>query len=369
MIRLVPYYLTFALALAGAYSLHAQSPDTTHGTLSVSAYADGYFAVYTGQLGPRELQPFATASPRDNTLGINVAQVGLHYTSDRVRSEVILHYGDIPEATWDEQFRPVQTAYAGLRLRENLWLDVGFFATHIGGEGFLPKDNMLSQTAVLTYNEPFYQAGAKLTYTPTPDWEVELWGLNGYNLFLDDNDAKSLGVNVSYGGVEDWSLSYGNVFGREGPDDAPTRPFRLYQYVSADFDRGGRWRWFSSLDQGLQTDTRDGGTATAYVWVGQTTLRYRLTGHYAVTARAEFYDDPVGFISGTFPRGMGEEEGLRWVALTLGAEWAPTEDSYLRLEGRAGRAQEGLAVFGGDDFRVAGMVTLGCSVEGMVGQF
>ena len=65
------------------------------------------------------------------------------YDGEKVRGIVTLHFGDIPKATWSGTYNYIMEAHAGVRLCKKLWLDAGFFRTHFGTEGLLPKENFL----------------------------------------------------------------------------------------------------------------------------------------------------------------------------------------------------------------------------------
>jgi hypothetical protein len=136
--------------------LFAQQSDSL--VLSLSAYADAYYARFNDERGLNALQQYTTVSPRDNVIGLNIGAIGLHLKGENFRVNTVFHAGDIPAAIWSTDFPVVQAANAGIKLADGLWLDGGFFATHLGTESFLPKENLLSSTAVATYNEPFYQA-------------------------------------------------------------------------------------------------------------------------------------------------------------------------------------------------------------------
>ncbi len=372
-----PPILHFAVtvALIGfGESLLAQTPDTTAATLTLSAYVDGYYAAYSNDRPASELQPFTTVGARNKSIGLNVAQVGVKYAAERVRANVVLHYGDIMKATWSQDFQAVQRANAGVRLAPKLWLDAGFFATHIGSESFLPKNNMLSQTAVLTFNEPFYQAGAKLSYAATERLSLELWVLNGYNRFVDNNSAKSLGLLAVFEVNDGLALGFSNVFGRESADGAAVKQFRYYQNAYVDY-RFGKWRSLTGVDYGAQTNSDLAGEGrTAQLVSGHTTLRRAFAKTFGATARVETYQDKQGFISGALDRRSVDpqvslaSEGLRWTAYALGGEWAPTEGAYLRFEARHVQLASVYDVFntGGrtDRYRRELLVTVGVAMQG-----
>ena len=371
--RLVAAY---ALNLLGATGILAQAPaDTTATpparTITLAGYADAYYARYNSDQAADVLQPYATAGPRDNTFGLNVVEVGVHYAGPRTRANVVLHGGDIPRATWSRDFEMIQEANAGVQLAEGVWLDAGFFRTHVGTESFLPKNNLLSQTAYVTFNEPFYQAGARLAVERFEGWTLEVWGLNGYNSFVDNNSAKSIGLLVSRELNDATVLSYSNLLGRESADGAPEKQLRFYQnaYLNTAF---GKWDLTFGADLGIQTRTPElvGGSVedeVARLFAALATARYSFNEQWSATGRGEVFNDNRGFISGVTEDVTGLTSGAELAAVTLGGEYAPTEGSYLRVEGRYTRTTNGLLLFPmGDGFgreQVALLLTLGVDVS------
>src|SRR6185503_1699685 len=189
----------------------AFAQDTTlHPSFAISFYADAYVAYYTDSLNEDEYQKFPSVSPRSEQFGLNVAMLKANYSSDRVRSTVALHYGDVPRSTWSSTFNLIQEANAGVRLCKNFWVDAGFFRTHVGTEALFPKENITSSVAVGTYFEPYYQAGFKLSYAPCEKLALSLYALNGYNLFEDNNKKKSLGLLATYTINDHLSIGYDN---------------------------------------------------------------------------------------------------------------------------------------------------------------
>jgi len=73
---------------------------------------------------------------------------------------------------------------------------------------------------------------------------------------------------------------------------------------------------------------------TAIIYSGILTLNYKFTPKVGVYARGELFNDDNGFLSGTFKDVTGNLTGLIVKGFTLGAEYKPTENSYIRIEGR-----------------------------------
>lgn len=328
-------------------SASAQQEDSS-AQIRISGYVDAYYSYFSDSLGANALQQFTTVSPRSGRFGLNVAQIGAHYRDENIRGNVVLHYGDIAQATWTEEFRPVQEANLGFRISPGWWVDGGFFTTHIGTESFLPKNNFLSSTAVATYNEPFYQAGARLSYEGPNQLHAEFWLANGYNFFLDANSAKSIGLLLRYQLSGKTSLSYSGLFGRESPDGVSPKQFRFYQNAYLNSAVGGRLFLVLGGDLGMQSNTKGPDAEdSALMFNALAVLRYQFRPDFSATARAEVFQEPDGFISGLYSNTRGQEQGLQLWGITLGAEFRPAENAYLRAEARYLSAEGGLDIFTG----------------------
>ncbi|AVR45184.1 hypothetical protein C7S20_07805 [Christiangramia fulva] len=327
----------------------AQEVEESKTSLKLSGYADVYYANFSNDMEPNEFQPYTTVAPRDARFGLNIAQTSLAYTSEKVRGNISLHWGDIPQATWSSEFTNIQEANIGIRLKGDWWLDAGFFTTHIGTESFLPKNNFLSSTAIATYNEPFYQAGAKLSYSGSEKWYGELWVVNGYNYFLDVNDAKSVGILLSYNFNDNTSLTYTNLFGKELPSGSGDDAFRTYHnlYLNAHFAD----KWFLQVGGDIGTQSHSGLSTpeeTAIMYNALATLRYQVNDKLSFTGRGELFNDENGFISGLLPSSNDRPQGLEMWGITMGSEFRPIAHAYIRGETRFLHLNEDISFFEGD---------------------
>lgn len=76
------------------------------------------------------------------------------------------------------------------------------------------------------------------------------------------------------------------------------------------------------------------------MYAGLLTFRYQFTPKYSVTARGEFSEDENGFINGLYQTGFvgfslsPVYEGISLYGITLGGEYKPNDNSYVRLDGR-----------------------------------
>ena len=306
-----------------------QSKDSTAGpALKLSGYADAYYARYTDSVGQGNYQKFPVISPRNNQIGLNIVQLTGQYTTENVRAIVTLHYGDIPASAWSPQFNMIQEANVGIKLAKKVWVDAGFFKTHIGTEALLPKDNIASSLSIITNYEPWFQAGVKLTYLPNDKFLFCLHVLNGYNVFVDNNNRKSAGVSFLYTVNDRFNFGYYNLIGNELPDGVKGPHTRFLNNFVANYQLTPKFKAQVGADYiGQQNSGLVNTNMFASVYGAIVTLRYQLPKKVGVYGRYEMFSDKEGFLSGTM-------NCYQLNGVTLGAEYKPTDNSYIRLEGR-----------------------------------
>jgi hypothetical protein len=320
----------------------SQTIDTLS-TFSVTTYVDAYYAAYRDSVGPGNFQKFATVAARSNSISLNTAQISCIYNAENIRATAVFHYGDIAESTWPHPFNNIQEAHIGFKVYSKLWIDAGFFKTHFGTENFLPSDNITSSLAVASYYEPFFESGIRLNFDPTSKLEINLFLLNGYNIFVDNNSKKSFGAGVTYVVNDHYSVGYTNYTGDDTPPGVAGNHLRIAQNAFVNYQRK-KWKVQVGGDYYLQQNS---DIATESKWAGMfsslATAKYQFKPKYAVYGRGEVFQDPNGFVSQIITDKSGQQTGYKLFGITAGAEVKPTENSYVRLEGRwmqIGREQE-----------------------------
>jgi hypothetical protein len=310
----------------------AQTNDSTS-HFSFSGYVDAYYAYYTDSVGTGEFQKFPSVSPRSKQFGLNTAQITAQYDAEKVRAIITLHYGDIPVSAWSGTFNNIMEAHAGVRIFKKLWLDAGFFRTHFGTEGLLPKENITSSVSVNTFYEPYYESGFRLNYNPSEKLSLNLYVVNGYNIYEENNESKSVGLLATYALGDKGNIGYSNYLGDDSPDADSVSHTRFhqnlffnYQFKKLKFQVGG--------DYCMQQNSDTTGTKSASMFSGVVALKFLFSGKFSIYAREEFFSDPQGYMSTRFTDKQGMQTGYKLTGTTAGAEFKPTENSYIRLEGR-----------------------------------
>ncbi|NJC27996.1 outer membrane beta-barrel protein [Neolewinella antarctica] len=355
------FILVFLCLLSCQQFLFTQTDsDTTRHRVTLGGYVDACYASRStddaGALGS-----FLSAGPRDENFGLNVAQFSINYEGPRVRSEFTMHMGDIPESSWSPVYSQIQRANVGFRLAEKLWVDAGFFATHIGYESIFPRAKYVSSTAYLSWNEPFYQSGVRASYEANERWSFQLWLLNGYNSFVDNNDAKSLGLSSTYSPNDRTSITYNNLFGNEGLEgDGRPKQFRAVNNLYWTQAWTDRFRTVINFTTASQSNSELDDPGAAGLMVGAyLTADYAIGDRWNLTARLETYDDPDGIISGRVAAtALAAPTGLRLSGLTTGVQYRPAPSAYVRAETRFARQHDSVALFQSDGERVDGRVEL-----------
>ena len=318
------------------FSSHCFSQDTSKVSRpEFSGYVDAYGAYYTDSVGAGNFQKFPSVSPRSNQLGLNVAMFTVKYATDRVRSVVTLHFGDIPRSTWDAAYNYVQEANAGIRLCKKWWLDAGFFRTHFGTESLFPKENITSSVSVCTFFEPYFEAGLKLNYSPNDKLSASFFLLNGYNIYTENNNKKSIGLLLTYSFNDKLNIGYSNYTGDDSPVGDTLSHLRIHNNIFINampgkfkIQVGGD---FCYQEHSYISDPKKSAT----MFAGVASLKYQCCKNAALYTRGEIFNDPQGFMGGTFIDKKGVVTGLKLWGATLGVEYKPVDNAYIRLECRS----------------------------------
>jgi len=292
--------------------------------LLIHVFVDGYYAWNGNHPASHEnfIAGTGTTAERANELSLNLAAVELIRDPAPVGFHLSLVAGtgaDVVHAAEREGFHHVYQASIIYKPNDHLTLEGGIFPSHIGFEGFFSKDNWNYTRGWLGELSPYYQTGVHAGYQFSKQWYGELHVLNGWQIITDNNDAKSIGAKIAYGGNR-LSASLNTLDGPELPND--DRHWRHFGDLIATWKATETLSLGGSLDRGHQELPGD----TAANWLGLGGYaRYAFDGRHAVAARVERFRDPDAGISG-FSQKLTEG--------TLTYELRPTPNLILKVEGR-----------------------------------
>ena len=332
--------------------------------LKVGAYVDAYYSsdndYLPNQMESKEFRKFSYVNAAKDEFGLNTAQItALLKYGNHIRGNVTIHAGDLKTSAWLEENKYIQQANGGVRLFDNLWLDAGYFLTHIGGEAVLPKDNWLTSHSLVTLLEPFYQAGFRLSYE-TEKFTGQIHLLNGYAIAEDNNYNKSLGWFAYYALSKEISLSYAGILGNEEPGNpSNSKVLQLHNFVAyLDFFENLSMK--AQVDFAQRQNTKpDGNDYTAGSYLGASfQARYKLLEKLNTTFRFSYINNDYVFPVYQF----SEINGMDF---TLGVEYKPTQTSFIRLEGRMMNFDDKYKLFneGKDNSRMEAMLNIGIWID------
>lgn len=326
-----PFILLIALTVTFSFNTksYAQQGDDILEYLKkfkFSTYVDAYYAFDSDK--DKTLRQLSSISPFRDEFRVNIAQLSLKYDDENIRGTFTMHFGDIPKVNWPSNDEFIQEANVGFSPYKNLWIDAGYFPTHIGCEG-LPKDNFFSSFSLQSYYEPFFQSGVKISYDFSDKFTACLHILNGYNVLEDNNKNKSAGMQLVYSPKENLKITYNNIIGNEQPRGTEGKT-RFLNNVYLNYTACQKLEMIAGLDFGLQDKSKLSDSSTAYVYAAMASLRYHILPKFSASVRGEYYQDLDGVLSGIVANNLGAKGN----GISLGVEYNPVENSYVRLEGR-----------------------------------
>jgi hypothetical protein len=178
----------------------------------------------------------------------------------------------------------------------NLVLWLGRFDAEVGFErDDEPLNFQPTQSFNFVFARPVKFTGLLARYTPLPGLSLAGFVVNGWDVALDNNNAKSFGARVSVLPSEYSSISITGLAGPEKADNTSD-----YRYLlSSDFTvqpirpviLAGEFNYGSE-----QNSAADGGSAS---WVGGVLTGFlRLARNFGVAFRADIFDDSDGSRTG-----------------------------------------------------------------------
>ena len=337
------YKLLIFSFLLFAFNLKSNAEDNTK--VNFGAYVDTYFGtdndhspqIWDSQTASK-YRILAPVNAYKDEFALNIAMLsGSIDYKGLVHGKVTYQYGTLPFVAYGQQ-SGIQEAYAGFKIIDNLWLDAGLFFTHIGGEVYLPKDNWLTSLSMLTYYEPFYHMGAKLTYT-TEKFTSSFLVVNGNTVIEDNNPNKSAGLLLGYNASDLFGISYAGIYGNEEPGKPENYELHMLHNVVISSKPVDKLSFKLQFDYSTKkvadptpvapSNEKDGKYLGASI-----TARWQMMEKIFLTGRYAYIDNSDG-VEG-IPIVNSNNTGipqLKGAGETLGLEYKPTENSYIRIEG------------------------------------
>lgn len=312
----------------------AIAQDTKPSPLTISGYAEVYYTYDFNKPLDNNRPGFIYSHNRHNEFNLNLGFLKAAYSTESVRANLAIAAGTYMNANYAAEpgvLKNIYEANAGVKLskKANLWLDAGIFGSHIGFESAISKDCWTLTRSILADNSPYYEAGAKLTYTsPNNKWMLSAMALNGWQRIrrVDGNSLMSWGTQVQFKPNSTTTFNYSTFMGSDKPDSA--RLMRYFYNLYAIFNLSAKLGVTAGFDIGMEQKTTGGSDMNTW-YAPVVIVKYSLNDKWALAARGEYYEDKQGVIIAT-----GTDNGFKTTGYSLNIDYAPVSTILLRLEGR-----------------------------------
>lgn len=342
-------FLFTVYSLVFTVYLHAQ--DSTKNNLTFSGYVEAYYSYDFNKPSSNSKAPFMYSFNRNNEVTINLAYLKAAYNNDKIRANIALGAGTYMNANYAAEpgvLKNIYEANAGVRItrKANLWVDAGIFSSHIGFESARGKDCWTLTRSIVADNSPYFEAGAKLSYTSNNSkWFLSALYLNGWQRIQrpDYNSTPAFGTQVTFTPSSKLMLNYSNFIGNDKPDSA--RLMRYYHDFYGIFQLSDVVGITAGFDIGMQQKEKGSGEMN-FVYAPQIVVRITPDVKNSIAARAEYYSDKNQMLIGT-----GTPTGFKTLGLSLNYDRQILNNLAWRVEVRNLNGDDSYFVKETDDAR------------------
>ncbi|NML64296.1 porin [Hymenobacter sp. RP-2-7] len=308
------------------------NPLTTYG------FVDAYYG-FDFDHGPSNTRPyFLYSHNRQNEFTVNNAILGARYDDGKVRGALALHAGTYVSANYaaeDPVLKHIYEGWAGFRPFKKAWLDAGIFASHIGFESAMSKDNWTLTRSIMAENSPYYEAGARFTYEVGPKLTLTGLVLNGWQNIRENNQGKALGTQIQWKPTSRLLVNSSTFYGNEQPQDSLKRR-RYFHDFYLTYAATKRLNLALVFDVGKQQSQGHHGYDTWHT--GSAFVKYQLSELFSTTLRGEYYHAQRGVFINSISPALADQDFYAG-GTSLNFDYVPTSHVAFRIEGRYLRSE------------------------------
>ena len=331
--------LLLSLALIKSISILGQDSSSS-GPLKFNAFLEIYYSYDFNKPVNNNRPAFFYSHSRHNEFNLNLAFLKASYNTEKIRANLALAAGTYINANYTAEpgvLKNIFEANAGVKIskKKNLWVDAGIFSSHIGFESAISKDCWTLTRSVLAENSPYFESGAKITYTSNNDkWLVSGLLLNGWQRIkkVNGNSALSYGTQLQYKPNSKLLINYSTFIGTDKPDS--TRQWRYFHNIYGIFNVTAKFGIIAGFDIGTEQKVK--GSSKMNTWYAPVLiLKHTINSKWAVAARGEFYSDRDEVIVAS-----GTSNGFQTTGFSFNVDYAPVSKALIRLEARTLKSKD-----------------------------
>ncbi|RYD94653.1 MAG: porin [Sphingobacteriales bacterium] len=338
-------------------------PQSEVPALKFSGYVETYYAYDFGQPETNTRPGFFYSHNRHNEVALNLGFIKANYDNGMVRGNLALMAGSYANANLAAEegvLKNVFEANAGVKLSKtaNLWVDAGIFASHIGFESAIGKDCWTLTRSILADNSPYYESGAKLSYTsPSGKWFISGLVLNGWQRIqrVEGNRTLAFGHQLTYKPNAKVTLNSSSFIGNDKP--AADKRMRYFHNFYGQFQVTDKFGLIAGFDIGAEQKAKDSESYSS--WYSPVLIaKYALTDKASISARGEYYSDEDGVIIST-----GTANGFKTMGYSLNFDYAIYSNVVWRVEARSLTSKDEIFLDNGDPVKNNAFVSTALAIS------
>lgn len=277
-------------------------PPMTLGKIDFALYLDGYYSFNNNHpvSGFNQLYNF---DDKTNQIGLNFGKLTISHDPGPVGFRVDVGAGRAIDLIGTPSpnptgFRYLEQAYVSVKPKawKGLEVDLGKFVTSAGAEVIETKDNWnYSRSILFAWAIPYYHFGLRTSMPIGSSFTLGLQVVDGWNAVVNNygNNMQTVGITGAITRKKfTWSHNY---YVGEEYTGLNSRARNLYDTTLL-LTPNDRVNAYLNFDYGNQHRAVSGSDH----WIGIAgALHFQLNKHIAITPRAEYFNDPGGFSTGT----------------------------------------------------------------------
>jgi Putative beta-barrel porin-2, OmpL-like. bbp2 len=320
------------LGISMIAGISAAAQETKPSPFTVSGYLETYYAYDFNKPVNNTRPSFIYSHNRANEVNLNLGFIKGSYNTDKLRANLSVATGTYMNANYSAEpgvLKNIYEANIGVRLskKSNLWLDAGILPSHIGWESAIGKDCWTLSRSLAADNSPYFETGAKLSYTSKNEkWVLAAFVLNGWQRIqrVDGNTTPAFGTQVTYKPTAKITLNSSTFIGNDKPDSV--RQMRYFHDFYGIFQLNDKLAAMAGFDFGAEQKQK--GSSAMNTWYTPVIiLKYAATPKTNIGVRGEYYADQSGVIIST-----GTPNGFKTWGFSANVDYNILDNIMWRVE-------------------------------------
>jgi hypothetical protein len=342
------YVIKYIIALVTFLPLLTRAQDSlwkAKPEVKLTGFVDVFYMYDFAKPDGNQRQPFFYNYNRHNEFNLNLGLIKISVEHAKYRANLAFHSGTYSNDNYAQEpglLKNIFEANVGVSLnrKNNLWFDMGVLPSHIGFETAVSLDNWTLTRSILADNSPYFETGAKLTFSPSSKFELSGLILNGWQRIQKqkENSWPSFGTQFKYTQGPRFTFNWSTYAGPEGTDSQ--REWRFFNNFYGVFNIGKRLGIIGGFDIGFQQSQFN--LKKFRIWLSPVLIfKVDLSKKISMACRAEYFRDKPGVIYSKFETyGFStnlDYSPIDFIKLRAEARWLYSPDRIYSLEDKSSR--------------------------------